>query len=49
MWRVWGIREVHTGFEWGEPMVRDCSGYLGIDGRITLKWISRSWMGHGLN
>ena len=30
-------------------MERDYSGYLGIDGRITLKWISRSGVGHGLN
>jgi hypothetical protein len=49
MWHVRDIGEVHTGFRLGEPMEGDHSGYLGTDGRVALKWISRSGMGHGLN
>jgi hypothetical protein len=49
MWFVWGIGEKHTGFWWEELMEGDHSEYLGIDVRITIKWISRSGMGHRLN
>jgi hypothetical protein len=40
---------VYTGFGLGEPIVGDHSGYLRIDGRMALKWISRSGIGQGLN
>jgi len=40
----------HTGEErgrirswWGNRRERDHYGYLGVDGRITLRWISRGW------
>jgi hypothetical protein len=34
-----GRRETCTGFWWGNLRERDHWGYLGIDGRIILKWI----------
>jgi hypothetical protein len=39
MWRVWGRRELHTGFWWENLVERDNFEELGIDGRIILKWI----------
>jgi hypothetical protein len=46
---VYGHRRCAYRLLVGRPMEGDYSRYLGIDGRIALKWISRSWMGHGLN
>jgi hypothetical protein len=34
MWQVWGRREVHRGFWWGDPREGDHLGDTGIDGRI---------------
>jgi hypothetical protein len=39
MWRLWGRREMHTGFWWGNLKFRDHLENLGVDGRIILKWI----------
>jgi hypothetical protein len=39
MWHVWGRREVHTGFWWGDLREKDHLENLGVDGRIILKWI----------
>jgi hypothetical protein len=39
MWHVWWIREVHTGFWWGDPREDDHFGDPGVDGRIILRWI----------
>jgi hypothetical protein len=39
MWRVWGRRELHTGFRWENLVKRENLEELGIDGRIILKWI----------
>jgi hypothetical protein len=36
---VWGKREVHTGFWWGDLREGDHLGDPGVDGRIKLKWI----------
>jgi len=36
---------VHTGLWWGDLMERDHSKYLGVDGRIKLKWIFKKWDG----
>jgi hypothetical protein len=36
MWRVWGRREVCTGFWWGNLMERDHWGDPDVDGRIIL-------------
>jgi hypothetical protein len=39
MWHAWGRGEVLTGFWLGGPKVRDHWEDLGVDGRITLRWI----------
>jgi hypothetical protein len=39
MWHVWGKREVHTQFWWGDLREGDNLGDPGLDGRIILKWI----------
>jgi len=41
MWRVWGRREVCTGFWWGNVWERDHLEDTGIDGRMILRWIFR--------
>jgi hypothetical protein len=38
MEHVWGKREMHTGFWWGNLREGDHFGDPGIDGRIMLKW-----------
>jgi hypothetical protein len=45
MWHVWGKREVHTGFLWGDLREGDHLGNPGVDGRIILKWILKKWDG----
>jgi hypothetical protein len=45
MWRVWGRREVCTGFLWGSLRERDHWGDPDVDGRIILRGISRKWEG----
>jgi hypothetical protein len=45
MWHVWGRREVHTGFSWGDPREGDHLGDPGVDGRIILRWIFGKWDG----
>jgi hypothetical protein len=45
MQHVWGKREVHTGFWWGDLREGDHLGDRGIDGRIILKWILKKWDG----
>jgi hypothetical protein len=40
-----GRGEVHTGFLWGDLREGDHLGDSGIDGRIILKWIFRTWDG----
>jgi hypothetical protein len=50
MWHVWGRREVHTGFWWGDPREGDHLGDSGVDGRIILRWIFGKWDGgHALD
>ena len=47
MWRVWGRREVCTGFWWGNWRERDHWGDPDLDGRIILRWTCRKcgdWM-----
>ena len=34
-------KKVRTGFWWGYPTEGVHLGDLGVDGRITLKWISK--------
>jgi hypothetical protein len=45
--------EVHTGFWWGNLRERDHLEDPGVDRRITLRWIFRTWHGgrgdHGLD
>ena len=45
MWHVWEMREVHTGFWWGNLREEDQLEDLVIDGRIVLKWIFRKYAG----
>jgi hypothetical protein len=45
MWHVWGKREVHTGFWWGDLREDDHLGDPGVGGRIILKWIFKKWDG----
>jgi hypothetical protein len=40
---VWGKREVHTGFWWGDLREGDHLGDRGVDGNIILKWIFKMW------
>jgi len=35
--------DLYTGFWWGNLRERDFFEDLGIDGRITLRWIFRKW------
>jgi hypothetical protein len=46
MWHLWGRREVHTGFWWGDPREGDHLGDPGVDGRIILRWIFKKWDGN---
>jgi hypothetical protein len=43
MWHVWGRREVHPGFWWGDPREGDHLGDPDVDGRIILRWIFGKW------
>jgi hypothetical protein len=44
-----GKREVHTGFWGGDLREGDHLGDPGVDGRIILKWIFKTWDRHGLD
>jgi len=39
MRHVWEIREIHTGFWWGDLRERDNLEDLSIDGGIIFKWV----------
>ena len=43
MWRVWVRRGTCIGSWWGNRKEGEHWGDLGVDGWITLGWISRSW------
>jgi hypothetical protein len=43
MWHVWETGEVHTGLWCRNLRERDHFEYLGVDGRIVLKWIFKKW------
>jgi hypothetical protein len=45
MSHVWGKREVHTGFWWGDLREGDHLGDPGIDRRIMLKLTFKKWDG----
>ena len=45
MWHVWGRREVHAGFWWGNLMERDHCEDPGLVVRIILKLILKKWDG----
>jgi hypothetical protein len=38
-----GESEEHTGFWWGDLSAGDHLGYPGVDWRIILKWIFKTW------
>jgi hypothetical protein len=47
---VWGRREMHTEFWCGTRKETDYLEYLGVDGRIILKWILDIYVcEHGLD
>jgi len=48
---AWHVeRMVYTGFRWGNIRERNYLEDPGIDGRIILRWIFRTWDGgHGLD
>jgi hypothetical protein len=39
---VWGKREMHAGFWWGDQSEGHHLGDPGVDGRIILKWIFKT-------
>jgi len=41
MWHVWKTGEMHTEFWWGGLRKRDYLEYIGVDGKIILKWIKK--------
>jgi hypothetical protein len=43
MQNVWGKREVHTGFWWGDLREGGHLGDPGVNGRTILKWIFKKW------
>jgi len=45
MWHIWGRGEVHTRFWWETPRRRAHLEDLGVDGKITLKWIFKKLNG----
>jgi hypothetical protein len=45
MWHVWGKREVHTGFWYGDLREGDPLIDPSVDGRIILKRIFKTWDG----
>ena len=40
-----GKGEVHTGLWWGNLMERGHLEDFGVDGKIILNWISKTWNG----
>jgi hypothetical protein len=47
---VWAGHVAHKGFWWGNLMERNHLEDLGVEERITLKWIFKKWDGgHGLD
>jgi hypothetical protein len=48
MQHVRGRGEVHTGFWWADLREGDHLGDQGVDGRIILRWIFKTW-GGGMN
>jgi uncharacterized protein YjcR len=50
MWQVWGRREMHATFWWGNLKFQDLLENLGVDGSIILKcilkkgWESMDWI-----
>jgi hypothetical protein len=40
---VWETSGVHTGFWWGNPIVRANMEDLGINGSLLAKWIIKKW------
>jgi len=45
MWHVWETVEVHTGFWWGELIVKGQLEDIKLGGRVILKWLCWKWNG----
>jgi hypothetical protein len=43
MWHAQGRKDMHTGVCWQDVKARECLEDIGIDERLTLKWIIKKW------
>jgi hypothetical protein len=49
MWHVWGTREIHTGFWWGNVSERNYFEDPGVDVRVILNLVFKKYNRDGLH